>query len=403
MIPNSSSDLFEHYGLKPVINVAGTMTYLGASMVVSRAREASEAIQKHFVHIDALQAAASRVIARVTGAEAGFVSACSAAGIVQSIAGCMTGGNLAKIEKLPETDGLKNEVVVQRGHLINYGAPVDQAIRQSGARIAPVGTAALSHSFHLKDAINEQTTAALYVVSHHVVQEGQIPLTEFICICRERNVPVIVDMASEYDLVTPIKLGADLVLYSSHKFLGGPTAGIVAGKRRYVRDAYLQHRGIGRPMKVGKEGIIGAMAALEAWEERDHSAVRKLEKRRVDFFIEKLGNIDGLDLEIHPDWTGNPIERVKVKVNPDRAGLYAWELAERLADGQPSIQVRCDLIEWGYFFLDPCNLKQGQEKIVSERIAEEVRNALTAGDGRAFDYSEYRQRKHQSALQWLDT
>jgi L-seryl-tRNA(Ser) seleniumtransferase len=400
MTPKNPSDLFAHYGLKQVINVAGTMTYIGASMVVPRAIEASETILNHFVHIDALQAAAGSVISRVTGAEAGFVTACSAAGIVLGIAGCMTGADLAKIEKLPETDGLKHEVAVLSGHLINYGAPIDQAIRQSGARITPVGTAALSHSYHLEDAIGDNTAAALYVVSHHVVQEGQIPMAEFISICKERNVPVIVDMASEYDLITPIKLGADLVLYSSHKFLGGPTAGIVAGKKRYVRNAYLQNRGIGRPMKIGKEGIIGTMAALEAWEDRDHGAVRKLELARVDFFMEKLGNIDGLALTIHSDWTNNPINRVKVKVDLDRAGLYAWELAQRLAAGQPSIQVRDDLIEWGYFFLDPCNLKQGEEKIVSDRIAEEVRSALTARDGRVFDISEYRRRKNQRVLKW---
>ena len=96
----------------------------------------------------------------------------------------------------------------------------------------------------------------------------------FIGLCREHNVPVIVDMASEYDLRGPIALGASIAIYSGHKFLSGVTSGIVAGSEDLVRALYLQHRGIGRTMKAGKESMVGAMAALELWETRDHDAVR---------------------------------------------------------------------------------------------------------------------------------
>lgn len=396
----SSSDLFEHYALTRVINASGTMTYLGSSLTVPPAVSAGADILNEFVRIDQLQAAASRVVARITGSEAGFITACSAAGIVLGIAGCMTGPDLAKIERLPDVSGLKNQVVVQAGHLINYGAPIEQAIRQSGATPAPVGTAALAHTYHLENAITENTAAALYVVSHHVVQEGQIPLAEFAAICRERSIPLIVDMASEYDLRTPLELGAALAIYSSHKFLGGPTAGIVAGTVDAVRNAYLQNRGIGRPMKVGKEGIAGAMAALEAWQERDHQAVKNQESAYLSHWKEALSQVPGLQLEFHQDWTGNPIERLKVTVNPQQAGLYAWELADRLAAGDPLIQVRDDLIEWGYFFLDPCNLKAGQEIVVSRRIKEEIEQALANGDGLAYSLSERRRRIIKSALNW---
>lgn len=375
---------------------------MGASMVVYPAVEAGAFIQGRFVNMDQLQAAAGRIIARLTGAEAGFVTACSASGIVLGIAGCMTGSNLARIERLPDTTFLKNEVVVQCGHLINYGAPIDQAIRQSGAGVVPLGTAALAHTHHLEDAIGENTAAALFVVSHHVVQEGQIPMVEFIAICHEHSVPVIIDMASEYDLRTPVELGADMVIYSSHKFLRGPTAGIVAGKKELIRSAYLQNRGIGRPMKAGKESVVGAMAALEAWETRDHQAVRAEERGYLDHWIEALRGVDGLVMEIHPDWTGNPIDRLKITVDPEKAGLYAWELADRLASGDPMIEVRDDLVELGYFFLDPCNLIPGQEQIVSNRIREEIGNALVRRDGLAYGISEHRNRRIQNALRWPD-
>ena len=243
----ADQSILERYRLTPVINVSGTMTALGASRVVPEAIEAGAEVQSHFVRIDELQARAGQAIARLTGAEAGFVTACSAAGMSMSVAGCMTGTNLSRIELLPDTEGLKNEVVVQAGHLVNYGAPIDQAIRLTGARIVPLGTAAMVGTYHLEDRIGERTVAALFVVSHHVVQEGQIPLADFLSICRERGIPSIVDMASEYDLRSPVERGADLVIYSAHKFLGGPTGGIVAGRKDLVRAAYLQNRGLGPP------------------------------------------------------------------------------------------------------------------------------------------------------------
>ncbi len=398
----ADQSILERYRLTPVINVSGTMTALGASRVVPEAIEAGAAIQSHFVRIDELQARAGEAIARLTGAEAGFVTACSAAGMSVSVAGCMTGTNLSRIELLPDTEGLKNEVVVQAGHLVNYGAPIDQAIRLTGARIVPLGTAAMVGTYHLEDRINEKTAAALFVVSHHVVQEGQIPLADFLAICRERGVPSIIDMASEYDLRSPVELGADLVIYSSHKFLGGPTGGIVAGRKDLVRAAYLQNRGLGRHMKVGKEGIVGTIAALDTWERRDHAAARERELGYVRYWTESLRDIPGLGLEVHRDWTGNPIDRLKVTVIPDKAGLYAWELADRLSAGTPSIQVRDDLIEHGYLFLDPCNLVAGEEEVVAVRIRDEMARAAASKDGLAYTLSDRKRRGVKCLLNWPD-
>src|SRR6185503_14884046 len=117
--------------------------------------------------------------------------------------------------------------------------------------------------FHVAAALSPRTAAGLYVVSHHTAQSGQIGLRRFVATCHAAGVPVIVDMAAEYDLTGAFALGADLAIWSAHKVLGGPTAGIVAGRRDLVRAAWLQNRGIGRAMKVGKEGIAGAVAALD--------------------------------------------------------------------------------------------------------------------------------------------
>jgi L-seryl-tRNA(Ser) seleniumtransferase len=214
--------------------------------------------------------------------------------MVLAVAATMTGVNLAQIERLPDVTGLRDEVVIQAGHLINYGAPIGQAIRLAGAKVIAAGTAALVEIFHIEDAISERTTAALFVVSHHVVQEGQTSLPEFIAICKVRGIPSIVDMASEYDLKGPIALGADLVVYSAHKFLGGPTAGIIAGRKELLRACFLQNYGIGRPMKVGKEGILGTIAALDAWSLRDHATVKNKEDRIIRYWLEELSGQPGL-------------------------------------------------------------------------------------------------------------
>jgi L-seryl-tRNA(Ser) seleniumtransferase len=272
----------------------------------------------------------------------------------------------------------------------------------TGAQIVPLGTAALVNFYNLEDSIGGQTAAALYIVSHHVVQEGQIALDEFITICKKFGVPVIVDMASEYDLLSPIELGADVVIYSSHKFLGGPTGGIVAGRKELIRAAYLQNRGICRHMKIGKEGIAGTIAALEAWELRDHKSVYAREQGYVKHWQDVLGDIAGLHLDIHQDWTGNPITRLRVSVDPESSGLFAWELADRLSAGKPSIQVRDDLIEHGYFFLDPCNLLPGEEVTVGQRIIDEVKSAREKADGRRYSLSERKRRGVASLLNWPD-
>ena len=129
--------------------------------------------------------------------------------------------------------------------------------KDAGAQVVPVGQATDARPYQLAGGLTERSVAAVYVVSHHCVDYGQIALPAFVEICHERGVPVIVDAASEYDLRGFLAAGADLVVYSAHKFLGGPTAGLVAGRKELVRAAYLQNHGIGRGMKVGKEEIIG--------------------------------------------------------------------------------------------------------------------------------------------------
>jgi L-seryl-tRNA(Ser) seleniumtransferase len=396
------ADPFVQYRLTRVINAAGTMTVLGASRASDEVIEATAALLPHFVRIDELQARASVAIAAATGAEAGCVTASSAAGMALAVAAAMTGDNLARIERLPDTAGLKSEVVIAAGHLVNYGAPVAQAITLTGARVVPAGTAARVESYHLEDAICERTAGVIFVVSHHVVQEGQAPLDETISIAHRFGVPVIVDMAAEYDLTGPFAKGADLAIWSAHKFLCGPTAGIVAGRKDLVRAVYLQNRGLGRHMKVGKEGIAGTIAALEAWGRRDHAAEAARDAAILAEWATRLAGVPGLGVARYADWTGNPIIRLELTLDPATAGLEAWELADRLSERDPAIQVRDDLAEHQRLYLDPCNVTADEARLVSSAIAEEVTRALATGDGRQIGLAERRRLAVEAARRWPD-
>lgn len=395
-------DIRVSVGLRPVINVSGTMTSLGASIVVPEAIAAMTAILPQFVEMNDLQRKASAVIARLTGGEAGFVTASCSAGISLAIAGTITGNDLLAIEKLPDVSTPKNEVLVQMGHVVSYGAPVDQSIRLAGGKTVMIGQATSTHRYHMENAITDRTAAALYVVSHHVVDYGLLNLSEFVEIAHAKGVPVIVDAASEYDLRIFLDQGADIVLYSGHKFLGGPTSGIVAGKKELVRNAYLQNMGIGRGMKTGKESVFGVMAALDAWEKRDHAGIRARETASLHLWRDTLEGRAGVTALIEPDPTNNPLDRMRVIISAPEAHITAWDLADALARGTPPIIVRDHEVEHRYFYLDPCNLHPGQDAIVARRLSEELDKAAASNDIIATPLEDRSKHRFDGALRWPD-
>ncbi|GAK69966.1 putative L-seryl-tRNA(Ser) selenium transferase [Agrobacterium rubi TR3 = NBRC 13261] len=397
-----SDDIRTKLGLRPVINVSGTMTSLGASIVVPEAVAAMAAILPQFVEINDLQRKASAIIARLTGAEAGFVTASCSSGISLAVAGTITGPDLLAIERLPETTTPKNEVLIQMGHVVSYGAPVDQSIRLAGGKVVMIGQATSTHRYHMENAITENTAAAVYVVSHHVVNYGLLHLKEFVEIAHAKGVPVIVDAASEYDLKLFIEQGADIALYSGHKFLGGPTSGIVAGKKELVRNAFLQNMGVGRGMKVGKESIYGVMAALEAWEKRDHAGVRERETSYLNLWAQTLANRPGVTALIEPDPTNNPLDRMRVIISAQEAHITAWDLAAALRSGPQPIIVRDHEVEHHYFYLDPCNLHPGQETVVASRLAEELDKARASNEIIATPFEDLSRHRFNGTLRWPD-
>jgi len=351
-------DLHEQYGLRRVINACGKMTHLSGSIVLPEiAAPAAESL-KHFFILEELQAAAGQIIAEVTGAESGCITACTAAGITLSVAATMTGNSLPEVLQLPDTEGIDDRVLIQKGHCVNYGNPIEQAIRLAGAVPVETGTVNRCLPSQLRYELEKGgVTAIVHVESHHTVRYGWVHLADVCDLAHKFEVPVIVDgAAQDQRLKELIDSGADIVLTSAHKYLCSTTAGIVAGRRHLIDAVLLQNRGIGRPMKAGKEAIIGAMAALEFRATQDMSAWTTEQDRKVQLVLDSLRDIPGLTLSIDPDPNGCPFSRARLTLDACTSSHSAVRLSLVLAEGDPAIMMRAHHADEGYLNLDAIEL-----------------------------------------------
>ena len=363
-------DLFEKYQLRRVINACGKMTKLCGAIVRPEIAEQVNESLRHFFELDAAQAAAGRVIAQATGAESGCVTACTSAGFTLGIAACMTGTDIARVFQLPDTDGMPHRVIIQKGHCVNYGAPVTQAIRLAGATPVEVGTV---NSCRIEEVRHElgrgDVAAVLAVESHHTVRDGWVRLPELVPAVHEFSVPVVVDAAAQ-DQRFPelIGLGCDLVIASAHKYLCSTTAGIVAGRKDLVDAVDLQNRGIGRGMKAGKEAIFGAMAALEYRMAEDIPAWTAEQDRRVQRILDRLADVPGLKLSVDPAPDGCPFSRTRLTPDPAVTGHTAPSLTAALAEGNPTIVARAHHAEDGYINLDAIEMTDEEIDLTCDKV-----------------------------------
>jgi L-seryl-tRNA(Ser) seleniumtransferase len=155
-------------------------------------------------------------------------------------------------------------------------------------------------------------------------------------------------------------------------------------------------------MKVGKEGMVGTIAALEAWEKRDHAAVRERETAHLELWRQTLAGRPGVTATIEPDPTNNPLDRLRVKVSPEEAHITAWDLSDALARGEPAVIVRDHELEHGHFYMDPCNLHPGEEAIVARRLDEELKRAERSNEIIATSLEERRNRRSTYLTNWPD-
>ena len=333
-------DLYKKHRLTPVINACGKMTHLsGAAVLPDIAQEVAAALPLFF-DLDQLQERAGEVIVRATGSEAGCVTACTAAGITLGIAAAMTGTDAGRIAQLPDTTGMADGVVIQKGHAVNFGAPVMQMIRLAGARAVEIGTVNGASGFHLEHAIDDSTAAVLFVVSHHTVRYGCIPLRQTVEIAHARGVPVIVDAAAQsFQIRKIVEADVDLAICSGHKYLCGTTAGIVC-----------------------------AMAALEHRMAMDVPAWEAEQDRKMNSIIERLQGIDGIEMRVETDPNGNPFSRARMDVDAEAAGISAAALSRAMADGEPSIRLRAHHVDEGYLMIDAMEMTNDELELTCARF-----------------------------------
>ncbi|MBI4550767.1 MAG: aminotransferase class V-fold PLP-dependent enzyme [Candidatus Latescibacteria bacterium] len=376
--------IYEELGLRRVINGNATLTRLGGSLMPPEVLAAMAEAAGAFVDIEVLQARVGEEIARLTRNEAAYVSCGAAAGLVLSTAACMTGLDPEKRERLPNVDGMKHEVIVHRG----TRTPYDFAIRQTGAKLVLVGTAERTAPEELEAAITEQTAAIFYFPNAHR-DHIAVPLDQAIEIAHRHGVPLIVDAAAQLppasNLWTFTHRGADLALFSGGKGLCGPqSSGLSVGRRDLIEA--IRFNGppkpfIGRPMKVGKEEMVGLLAAVRWYLSLDHEALLDRYERQVQAFIDALGNLPGLAVRRDfPNEAGQPMPRAEITVDPARLGLTAEEMLRQLLDGDPCI----DLGGGGgnRILVNPQTLAPDEEQIIIRRIEEIVERRSRRRRGR---------------------
>ena len=400
-------NFYNKNNLTPVINVSGFMTKIGASITNKQSIKAANDIFEYFVNIDELQALASKRISKLLKTEAAVITASAAGGLTESVASMMTGKDLKKVFKLPDTSNMVNKVLIQRGHLTNYGAEVEQGIKLSGAKILKCGLKKFCTKENIEKTIlqnRKQIACAMYVVSHHCSEYGSLELNSFIKICKKNKIPVIVDAASEEYMEDFFKIGADVAIFSAHKFMGSLTAGIIAGKKKFIKNVYLQNLGIGRGMKVGKESIYSAIIGVENWYNRNWHLEINNQNNILQHWLKFLSKerFKGISFEIVPDPTGNKINRLRIYVDSKKSQYTIQSLAFHLEKNDPAIFVRDDLIHFNHFELDTCNLKKGQEKIVMSELKKIINNLILKKIKSNITLAEYLAKSKKEWLSWLD-
>ena len=333
-------ELYAALGARPVINALGNRTMLGGSNPAPEVLAAMQLSARYYVDMDELFAGTGQVISGLLGCEAALVTPGCAAALVLGTSACMTGTDPRKMDQLPDTTGLKCEVVLQKAQRYKY----DRVVRLTGARIVEAGSEAGTARAELESAFGPATAAVLYPAIDNPAD--LVSLEDTVAIARERGVPVIVDAAYRVYPVEGLRqytgLGADLVGYGA-KYFGAPnSAGVLCGREDLVAAARLhsfasfeKHEvpGVGRPLKIDRQEVVGVVAALRHWLEMDHGERFAAAARRGRNLCAALQSLEGIEL---PD-TGEGMATLALKLDEEALGKTAADLDEELRGGNPSI------------------------------------------------------------------
>ncbi len=336
-VPGSESGpgIYESVGVRPLINCRGTLTIVGGSIELPQVRAAMEAASRYHVHIDELMEGVGNRLAELTGAEWGIVTAGCAAGMAHVTAACVAGGNPDRHVRIPNLQGFDKDEVIIPKHSRNV---YDAAVRNVGVTVLEPSTVQ-----ELEAAFGPRT-AMIYFFSGQRAESSPLPLEVVAAKAKEKNVPVFVDAAAEMLTIPNLHLqkGATVVGYSGGKCLRGPQcAGLMIGRKDLLKAAWVQsapHHGFGRPMKIGKEEIIGMLAAVETWVKRDHQGEWKMWLSWLDRIARRAVSVPGVKTSVRePAGINNHSPSLQISWDPARLNLLGPEASEELYNGNPRI------------------------------------------------------------------
>ena len=369
-----ASQAYQRLGVNPVINAAGSVTKYGGTRTRPEVLEVMTGAARIMVNVEELNRKAGEEIARLTGAEAGFVCSGAAGGLVLQAAACIAGKDPVKMRQLPDTTGMKNEFIIQNMHRFPY----EQAYRAGGATLIEIGDSRYSHPWELEGAIGENTAAVAFLCAP-MTNRRAIPLEQVCEIAHSKGVPVVVDAASmlppRENLKKFLADGADMVSFSGGKGIRGPQGtGILCGRADLI-EAAAAHANpaqfLGRPMKVAKEEVIGLITALNMFLEEDEESEMQAYRALAEQVVDALSEVPGLKITLEHDNHDYLIPHAVMKFGPDWRGPSRDEILNAMADGDPPIYLHF-LGQPDELAVDPLNLTEEENKLVISRLREKL-------------------------------
>ena len=374
----NGEQMYGSLGVRRIINASGTTTMWGGSKLRPEVAEVMQKTSNVMVNLGDLNKAAGKVLAEICGAEAGLVVSGSGGGLTMQAAAVIAGSDPANMVRLPDTTGMKNEIIIHRSHRFGY----DQLYRAAGARFVEIGDGRRCYPWQLEAAFTENTAAVAYLFAQFVSRRA-IPLSKVCEIAHARGVPVIVDAASTLpprdNLRRFIREGADMVILSGGKGVRGPQGtGILVGRADLIEAAAANaapNSYLGRSMKVAKEEIMGLVTALRIFDEEDEAAETVRYREKVQQVVDALIEVPGIRVSVQHDEWNYLVPTALIEFTTEWNGPSRDDVLEAMATGDPPVHLHQlgDPYELG---VDPINLDQEELETVIRRLREELLRPL---------------------------
>ena len=369
--------VYKSLGATPVINATGSVTLLGGSTLAQEVKDAMEAADSAYIPLVELVQFAGQRIADLLDVPAAYITSGAGSALTLGTAAFMAGIDDKKIEQLPDTRGMPNEILIQKRQRYWY----DRCLELAGGKLVEFGNDSGTSVGDLESAISDQTAVIAYPVDErNPVDLNILSLEQVIEISHKKNKPVMVDAAGQiYPLENfgkYVRKGADFQCIAA-KYMGAPhSTGFALGTNEVIeaiaRNSFVGYetrriRGIGRPQKVDRQEIIGVVSAVERWVSLNHESRLAYAEQQSTSIIEHLINVPGVSVELNTNIVGHQPFGVFIDIDEDIVGLSNEDLVASLKQQDPSIWTRVPAGDTR-IVLHVFGLSKGQEEIVGKTI-----------------------------------